>query len=546
MSTRTQLPQWQALIQHATRQRGQVIGELFRADSQRFDKFSRRMGDCLYDFSKNNLTVETIDLLLELASAVGISQWREDLWAGKPINSTEARAVLHMALRDRTDRAFWVEGQDISGLVKAQLARVQVFTEQVRSHAWLGFTGAPITDIVSIGVGGSNLGPQMVCEALSAYADKPLRVHFVSNVDGQQLNQTLANLKPEQTLFIVCSKTFTTRETMINAASARRWLVDAAPDQSAVAQHFVAVTSAADKALQMGISRDSIFDMWDWVGGRFSLWSAIGLPIALFVGFEQFEQLLAGAYEMDQHFLQAPHSENIPVLMALIGLWNNTFLGSTSQAILPYDQALKYLPAYLQQAEMESNGKSVTRAGEGISYNTGAILWGQLGIDGQHAFYQLLHQGVHTVPADFIGSVEPLHALEAHHSNLLANMFAQSQALMEGIDAKSVRADLTAQGKSTHDVDALIAHKVHPGNRPSNTVLLKKITPHSLGGLIALYEHKIFVQGIVWDICSYDQWGVELGKQLAARLEHQLAGVEPPATQDSSTTGLIQYYLQTS
>ncbi|MDN3639290.1 glucose-6-phosphate isomerase [Simiduia curdlanivorans] len=541
MSSRAELPEWQNLVQHAAAVKDRSISGLFQQDAQRFSNCSRRVADKLYDFSKNNLCETTFERLLDLAKAVDFPAWRQQLWDGVPLNSTENRAVLHVALRDSSGRAYWVDGKNIALDVQRSLKQMRRFCAQVRSGQWLGYSGKTITDVVSIGIGGSNLGPQMACEALASYADDRLKVHFVSNVDGVQIRRVLADLDPERTLFVVASKTFTTRETLLNARTAKAWLLQQAGANDAVAKHFVAVTSAVAKAQAMGIAPENCFEMWDWVGGRFSLWSAIGLPVALYLGFDQFEQMLAGAYEVDRHFFETPERDNVPLLMALIGVWNNTFLNMPTQAILPYDQALKYLPAYLQQAEMESNGKTVNRAGESISYTTGAILWGQLGIDGQHAFYQLLHQGAHNVAADFIGSVTPVLETDEHHTNLLANLFAQTQALMDGVDEQAVLADLAARGLSEAEQRALAPHKVHRGNQPTSTLLMTKITPQSLGGLIALYEHKIFVQGVIWDVCSYDQWGVELGKLLANKLEPQLEGEEPPATQDGSTSGLIRY-----
>ncbi|AFV01012.1 glucose-6-phosphate isomerase [Simiduia agarivorans] len=543
MTCRTQLPEWQNLAQHAQRLKKQRIADLFE-DSSRFDAFSRPMPFGLYDFSKTLLDQPALEALLALARKAGVEGERARMLAGEPFNATEQRAVQHMALRAAADRHPHALGQPVQPQIDAELGKMEQFSDQVRQGRWRGYSGKQITDVVAIGIGGSNLGPQMVCEALASYAEGPA-LHFVSNVDGVQISRTLAALDPQTTLFVVSSKTFTTRETMANAATARRWLV-AHGGEAAVAQHFVAVTSAVDKARAMGISPDNIFAMWDWVGGRFSLWSAIGLPIALYLGMPIFRQILAGARVADEHFTDAPLEQNVPVLMALLGVWHINFLGMPTHAILPYDQALKYLPAYLQQAEMESNGKSVTRTGNPVAYDTGAIVWGQLGIDGQHAFYQLLHQGTHEVALDFIGSAVPVAAPEGHHEQLLANMFAQTQALMNGCDVDAVRKDLLARGYNLDAVEQLVPHKVHRGNRGSCTFLLDKITPASLGSLVALYEHKIFVQGVLWDVCSFDQWGVELGKQLIAGLEQQLTGTEPPQGQDSSTTGLINYYRKLS
>lgn len=543
MTCRTQMPTWQSLTQHAQRLKQQRIAALFE-DPGRFEDFSRPMPFGLYDFSKTLLDQPALDALFALARDAGVERERARMVDGEAFNITEQRAVQHMALRASAERQPKVLNEPVQPVIDAELQKMESFSDQVRQGRWRGYSGKQITDVVAIGIGGSNLGPQMVCEALAIYAEGP-GLHFVSNVDGVQITRTLAGLDPQTTLFVVSSKTFTTRETMANAATARRWLV-AHGGEAAVAQHFVALTSAVGKARALGISPDNIFAMWDWVGGRFSLWSAIGLPIALYLGMPLFRQLLAGARVADEHFLGAPLEQNVPVLMALLGVWHINFLGMPTHAILPYDQALKYLPAYLQQAEMESNGKSVTRAGHPVAYNTGAIVWGQLGIDGQHAFYQLLHQGSHDVAMDFIGSAVPVSAPEGHHEQLLANLFAQTQALMNGCDANAVRKDLQGRGYAPDAIDQLVPHKVHRGNRGSCTLMLDKITPASLGSLIALYEHKIFVQGVLWDVCSFDQWGVELGKQLIAGLEQQLTGAEPPEGQDSSTTGLINYYRKLS
>lgn len=544
MSCPTQLPAWRQLEALASQAQSWSVAELFDRDSKRFERFSRQWSGHVFDFSKQRMTQEVLDTLLALAAQSGLHAQRAALWAGSPLNLTENRAVLHVALRDRAGRRYALAGDaegSINRQVDDELARMQAFVTAVRDGQWLGYTGQPITDVVSIGIGGSNLGPQTVCQALAEYADERLQVHFVSNVDGISIHRTLAKLNPATTLFVVASKTFTTRETMINAQTARQWLLADGTDANAVAQHFAAVTAATDKAQAMGISADNIFAMWDWVGGRFSLWSAIGLPIALYLGFEHFDALLAGAQAMDEHFLTAPDSDNLPLLMALVGIWNSTFLQVPTLAILPYDQGLSFLPAYLQQAEMESNGKSVQRDGRPVSYNTCPIVWGQLGIDGQHAFYQLLHQGTHAVAADFIGSKTALHALPDHHENLLANLIAQTQALMAGVGAEQVSQSLRTQGLDDRAIGALVPHKVHAGNRSSSTLLLERLSPHSLGALIALYEHKIFAQGVIWNICSYDQWGVELGKQLAGKVERQLKGEPTPADQDGSTSGLVQH-----
>lgn len=537
----TQLPSWQALQSLAETTQSQSLAGLFEADNKRFERFSHRWQSLFVDFSKQRITPEIMSQLMALAGEARLPEWRAALRAGDAVNHTEGRAVLHLALRDHTGRKYPVSGRDVSVAVAAEMQKMARFVKAVRGGEWLGFTGKKITDVVSIGIGGSHLGPQMVCEALKGGGTGSLRVHFVSNVDAAQILQTLAQLNPETTLFIVSSKTFTTRETMLNAGKARRWLVESGAPESAVAQHFAAVSSATEKAKAMGIASDNIFAMWDWVGGRFSLWSAIGLPIALYLGFEKFKQLLDGAHAMDEHFFSAPDHQNLPTLMALVGVWNATFLRTPTLAILPYDQGLKYLPAYLQQAEMESNGKSVQRDGSPVTYPTCPIVWGQLGIDGQHAFYQLLHQGTHPVAADVIGTLSADHGEAEHHTNLLANLIAQTQALMTGVSDTSVREDLARKGLESERIASLAPHKVHQGNRCSTTILLDAMTPFNLGALIALYEHKIFVQGVVWNINSYDQWGVELGKVLASDVEAQLNGGDMPPGQDASTNGLVRW-----
>ncbi|UTA49205.1 glucose-6-phosphate isomerase [Simiduia sp. 21SJ11W-1] len=540
----TQLPSWRVLQSLAAIAHTQRVAQLFEADSQRYARFSHRWQSLLVDFSKQRITPEVMNALLSLAQEAGLSEWKSALRAGQPVNHTEHRAVLHMALRNQTGQPFEAQGTDVTAEVASELSRMERIVSAIRQGDWRGYTGKRITQVVSIGIGGSHLGPQMVCEALNHLAEGELAVHFVSNVDAAQLTQTLARLNPETTLFVVSSKTFTTRETLLNANTARRWLLASGAPESAIAQHFAAVSSATDKAKAFGIGADNIFAMWDWVGGRFSLWSAIGLPIALYLGFEQFEQLLDGAHSMDEHFLTAPDDENLPVLMALIGVWNATFLRIPTQALLPYDQGLKYLPAYLQQAEMESNGKSVQRDGSPVTYPTCPIVWGQLGIDGQHAFYQLLHQGTHGVAADMIGTLRAQHQEPEHHENLLANLIAQSQALMSGVGDAAVRASLRDKGLPEAEINHLAPHKLHEGNRSSTTILLDEMTPFNLGALIALYEHKIFVQGVIWNINSYDQWGVELGKVLAADVERQLMGEASPEGQDASTAGLVAEFRQ--
>jgi glucose-6-phosphate isomerase len=545
MQPRTSLPSWKKLVTHAQTMKKQHMSELFKQNSQRFEQFSIKLAPFLLDYSKNLISEDTMSMLFDLAKECNIEQWREKMFSGERINSTEDRAVLHTALRSRSDKPVMLDGNNVKEDVQRSLNHMKDFSDKVRQGHWKGYSGKRITDVVNIGVGGSNLGPQMVTEALKQYSDNSVNVHYVSNVDGTQIANVLRPLNPEKVLFIVSSKTFTTTETMTNAKTAMKWLVSSSFDQSAIAKHFVAVSSNKKNATEFGIAKENIFDMWDWVGGRFSLWSAIGLPIAIDLGFERFIELLEGADEIDRHFYETPLEQNAPVILALLSLWNCTFLGAQSQAILPYDQPLHMLSAYLQQAEMESNGKSVNWQGETIDYSTVPSIWGELGINGQHAFYQYLHQSNNIVPADFIGSVESVTPIEGHHQTLMANFFAQTQALMQGVDEKQVRADLKAKGRTPEYIDKVAPHKVHKGNRPTNTILMKRISPRTIGSLIALYEHKIFTQGILLQICSFDQWGVELGKGLANSIEAELESNNVSENHDSSTKGLMNYY-QTS
>ena len=545
MASRTDLPSWQALVAHAQQMKKRHIKELFKEDDSRFTKFSIELPHLLFDYSKTLITEATTAALLALAQETDVESWRDKMFAGEHINRTEDRAVMHVALRDQSSRPIMIDGEDVRPAINAELERMRKLSEEVRSGNWLGYTGKPITDVVSIGIGGSNLGPLMVTEALKSYSDGRLAMHYVSNVDGVQVAEVLAQLNPETTLFVISSKTFTTLETMTNARTAEQWFLKAAKERSAIARHFVAVSTNRKLVTEFGVAEENIFDMWDWVGGRFSLWSAIGLPIVLSLGYERFKELLQGAYEMDQHFKQAPLAENAPVMLALIGIWNRNFLNYTAQALLPYDQCLHRFPAYMQQAEMESNGKSVNWAGEQISYGSVPLVWGEVGINGQHAFYQMLHQGTDIIPADFIGSVASNIDVSGHHDALMANFFAQSQAMMQGIDAEQVRSELSAKGLSEARIEELVPQKVHRGNRPTNTVLLNKVDARTLGALIALYEHKIFVQGIIWEIYSFDQWGVELGKVLAAGIQPELAADKAvSAHHDASTRNLIDYYKQ--
>ena len=544
MQPRTSLDSWQALEAHAKVMKRQHMNELFKLNPQRFEQYSIKLAPFLLDYSKNIINEETMAKLFSLAKECDLASWREKMFSGERINITEDRSVLHMALRRRSGNVLDLEGRNINEDVQQALNQMKLFSDSVRQGHWKGYSGKSITDLVSIGVGGSNLGPQMVTEALKAYSDNSINVHYVSNVDGTQIANVLKPLNPEKTLFIVSSKTFTTTETMTNAKTAMRWLVNSSSDESAIANHFVAVSSNKKNVTDFGIAEENIFDMWDWVGGRFSLWSAIGLPIAIDLGFEKFIELLEGANEIDQHFVEAPLEQNAPVILALLSVWNCTFLGAQSQAILPYDQSLHMLPSYLQQAEMESNGKSVSWNGETIPYPTVPTIWGEIGINGQHAFYQYLHQSNNIVPADFIGSVESVTPVTGHHETLMANFFAQTEALMQGVDEKQIRKDLKASGKSPEYINKVAPHKVHKGNRPTNTILMKRISPRSIGSLIALYEHKIFTQGILLQICSFDQWGVELGKGLANNIQDELARNEIDENHDGSTKGLMRFYQE--
>ena len=532
---------FQALAAHAIDAKAWQMRDLFAFDPQRFRNMSLDAAGLFLDYSKNRLDRRTLELLVELARERGVAPRREAMFSGEKINLTEQRAVLHTALRAPADCPLVIDGQDVSADVHAVLARLRTFSDAVRSGAWLGHSGKPITDIVNIGIGGSDLGPKMVCLALRQYAHPRLTMHFVSNVDGHDIAAALAVVDPETTLFIIASKTFTTGETMLNAHTARRWFLahakPAGPD--ALARHFVAVSTNAGAIEAFGIDPANMFPFWDWVGGRYSVWSAIGLPIALSVGFGYFSDFLAGAHAMDLHFRQAPLNQNMPVLLALTGFWNRQFLGCTSVSIAPYHQDLNRFPAYLQQLDMESNGKRVTRTGQPVDTATCPVIWGDCGTNGQHAYFQLLHQGSDVTPIDFIACLRPAHELESHHAALLANCFAQSEAFMRGKNVDEVRADLQAQGASPADIVRLAPHKTFPGNRPSNTILMDDLTPHALGALVALYEHKTFVQGVLWDVNSFDQWGVELGKVLAKNIEAELTGEAQPQHHDSSTNGLI-------
>ncbi len=528
---------FQLLQAHQAQLAGQHMRDLFAADPDRFERFSLQVGEVLLDYSKNRITDETMNLLERLAEEADIAGWRERMFSGSKINLTERRAVLHVALRNRSNHPITVDGEDVMPKVNVVIEQMSAFAGQVRSGQWRGYTGKPITDVVNIGIGGSDLGPQMVVQALKPYRHPRLHMHFISSVDGAHVKEALETLNPETTLFIVASKSFSTQETMANAHYARTWLLAQAQAEVHVAKHFVAVSVNREAVAAFGIDPANMFRFWDWVGGRYSLWSAVGLSIMLAVGAGHFIALLEGAHEMDTHFRHAPLAQNMPVILALLGVWYNNFFGAESHAILPYDHYLRGLPAYLEQADMESNGKSVDRDGKRVDYETGPIVWGATGINGQHAFYQLLHQGTRLIPADFIVSIEAHTELNAHHDILIANFLAQTEALMRGRTREETRLE-----SGSAQADPFVAHKVFDGNHPSNTILLQKLTPHALGMLIALYEHKIFVQGVIWNLDSYDQWGVELGKQLASRILPELHASAPVGGHDASTNALINYY----
>ncbi len=543
MSALTESPAWQALLRHQQTMRDVHMRDLFAQDPKRFERFSLRVGDLLVDYSKNRVTDETMKLLFALAEQAQVAGWRDKMFAGEKINVTEGRSVLHVALRNRTNRPILVDGKDVMPEVNEVLAKMRAFTDDVRSGAWKGFTGKRITDIVNIGIGGSDLGPVMATEALKPYWQKGLSVHFVSNVDGTHVVEATRHLDPATTLFIVASKTFTTQETLMNARTARAWLLAGLKDEAAVPRHFVAVSTAAAEVSTFGIDTKNMFGFWDWVGGRYSLWSAIGLSIACVIGMDHFEEMLAGASEMDEHFRTTPLEKNLPVILGLLGVWYSNFFGAQTHAILPYDQYMHRFAAYLQQADMESNGKSVDRQGHKITdYTTGAIVWGEPGTNGQHAFYQLIHQGTRVVPADFLAPLESQNPSGDHHVVLLANFFAQTEALMRGKTEDEAKAELVAAKTPAALVEELKVHKSFSGNRPSNSFMFEKLTPHRLGTLVALYEQKIFTQGIVWNINSFDQWGVELGKQLAKKIEPELKAPGEISSHDASTNGLINYF----
>ncbi len=535
---------WKKLEAHYEKNKDIRIKDLFEKDPERFDKFSLKFEDILIDFSKNRITTETLMLLIELAEEADLNGAIDSFFNGEKINRTENRAVLHTALRNFSDRQILVDGKDVMPAVRAVLEKMKVFSGKIISGIWRGYTGKPISDIVNIGIGGSDLGPYMVTEALKPYKKEHINVHFVSNVDGTHIAETLKKLDPETTLFLIASKTFTTQETMTNAFTAREWFLKAANDDAHIAKHFAALSTNKKAVADFGIDTANMFEFWDWVGGRYSLWSAIGLSIACSIGYDNYEKLLLGAHRMDEHFRTAPFDENIPVILALIGIWYNNFFGAETEAILPYDQYMHRFPAYFQQGNMESNGKSVDRHGKRVNYQTGPIIWGEPGTNGQHAFYQLIHQGTKLIPCDFLAPAVSHNPIGDHHQKLLANFFAQTEALMKGKTEDEVLDELKKAGKTEEEIVFLLPFKVFEGNKPTNSILFRKLTPETLGSLIAMYEHKIFVQGVIWNIYSFDQWGVQLGKQLANKILPELQDDKGVTSHDSSTNGLINLYKQ--
>lgn len=538
----TETPAWQKLKTHRGEIESLRMSDFFSEDLGRFTKYSLEFEGMLVDFSKNLITDKTFGLLTQLSKDIKLDEAKHEMFSGAVINGTEKRAVLHTALRNRSNSPVISDGVDVMTDINEVLAKMKVFTERLHSGEWRGYTGKKITDIINIGIGGSNLGPKMVVESLKPYADKGITPHFVSNVDGSNILEALESVDHESTLFVISSKTFTTQETMTNAQTARDWFVKHAQSEEAVGKHFVAVSTNSERVQEFGIDPDNMFVFWDWVGGRYSLWSAIGLSIACCVGYDNFEKLLEGAHAMDEHFQKAPAEKNIPTILALLGVWYNNFFDADTQAILPYDHYMQNFSAYFQQGDMESNGKYVDRNGNKVDYQTGPIIWGEPGTDGQHAFYQLIHQGTKLIPCDFIAAANNQNPTGDHHEKLLANFFAQTEALMQGKSESEVRSELENTSLSVEEIDKLIPFKVFEGNRPTNSILVKKLTPHTLGALIAMYEHKIFVQGVIWNVYSFDQWGVELGKQLANNILPELNNAEHIDSHDSSTNGLINAY----
>lgn len=542
MTLNSQSAAWKALEVHKKEVENLQMRDMFRDDPKRFDNFHLRFESILFDYSKNRITSKTMQLLFDLARQADVQGMAKRMFHGEKINTSENRAVLHIALRNRSNTPILVDGKDVMPEVNSVLAHMKEFSNQVRSGAWKGYTGKAITDVVNIGIGGSDLGPVMVTEALKPFSKRDLKIHFVSNIDGTHLAEVLRNICPETTIFIVASKTFTTQETITNAHSARDWFLASAKDPAHIAKHFVALSTNKEEVTKFGIDAKNMFAFWDWVGGRYSLWSAIGLSIVLSIGMENFEELLAGGHAVDQYFLNTPPEKNIPMIMGLLGVWYNNFFGAQSHAILPYDQYMHRFSAYFQQGDMESNGKSVTKCGQACTWSTGPIIWGEPGTNGQHAFYQLIHQGTKIIPCDFLAPVETMNPMGQHHPILLSNFFAQTEALMKGKTSDEVRKELASSKLSSEDLEKLVPQKVFAGNKPTNSFFFQKLTPKTLGSLIALYEHKIFTQGVIWNINSFDQWGVELGKQLAKVILPELDGANEVASHDSSTNGLINYY----
>jgi len=543
MSQLTDLPAWTQLKQHYEDIKNIHMRDLFDQDSARFESFSLKLDDILFDYSKNRINQQTMELLLQLAEQANVTSWRDKMFAGEIINHTELRAVQHAALRNSGNEHQYADGERIDEEIQSELKRVKKLAEKIRMRQWLGHSNQPITDVVNIGIGGSHLGPLMATEALRPYSIHDLHIHYVSNIDENHINNTLETLNPDTTLFIISSKSFTTQDTLVNAQTAKAWLMNKLDSEADLPKHLVAVTSNTKAAVTFGVAEENIFKMWDWVGGRYSMWSAIGLSIVISIGSENFDDLLAGAHEVDEHFKSTPLKDNIPVIMALLGIWYNNFFGSEAIAILPYDQNMHRFPAYLQQADMESNGKGCDRSGAEVDYTTGPILFGEIGIASQHAFYQLLHQGTKLVPADMLAPISNFLCIAKHHRALMSNIFAQAEALMKGKTAQEAREELSAQGLSDTEVEKLLPYKIFPGNRPTNTFLFYTLNPKTLGSLIALYEHKIFVQGIIWNLNSFDQWGVELGKVLATNILDEINLSKPVSNHDCSTNSLINYYL---
>ena len=541
MSSLTTSKAWTALQSHYDQTKNNSLRDAFKADINRFNKLSVNFNEILFDYSKNRITDQTLPLLIDLANHAGLNEKINALFSGEKINTTEHRAVLHTALRNKSSLPIYVDGQDVMPEINQVLAKMRIFCAAVRSGEWKGYTGKAITDIVNIGIGGSGLGPKMVSTALAPYSSNALKVHYVSNIDQANIVEVLKSLSAETTLFIIASKVFNTQETMMNAASAKKWFLDSAKDPLTIAKHFVAISTHAENVANFGIDTNNMFEFWDWVGGRYSLWSSVGLSIALYVGMDNFEELLQGAYEADCHFRNTPYEQNIPVIMALLGIWYNNFFNAESHALLPYDQSLRCFADYFQQGDMESNGKSITLQGEKVDYNTGPIIWGQPGTNGQHAFYQLIHQGTKLIPCDFLAAANSHYKLPKHHDILISNFLAQPEALVNGITADEVKKKLTP---TEQEDTVLVASKVFDGNKPSNSFLFKKLTPKTLGSLLAFYEHKIFVQGAVWNINSFDQMGVELGKILAGVILPELQNNDVITGHDCSTNALINTYKQ--